>query len=1031
MKKAIKRNLRRKATALAAAVSVIGTATPVYASDTLPFLGESAKGENQAYAHGYRAEDMLNWSPETDPYSEIMRARVPLQNRNAAFAATQANPKLDSTTELFALSGDYGNAFFDSYPYTNEFSQYLFNFWQYTDYFGSWHGLPTEEVPEDMLYVSERGVTDAWKNRKYEFGLVNMPNPAYTNAAHKNGVLSIGCIFLPRAGLKHTAFLTQDADGSFPYAKKLVEMCKYYGFDGWFINQEESIPAADVPLYKLFLKQMRDEGLYIQFYDSIDNETGALNYENSFTPVNSPFVKEGDTQYCDSMFINYAWTDKLQKAAEHAESLGLDPHKAVFAGVEAEKYRWEQFEFDYAYRNFDLRQNIGEDGQPLVSIAAFCPDGVYRGLDEDLDNWVNDNVAMRREKDEFQWMVFDRERIWWSGPFMDPSKASFTADRSTYEARKDIGIGTFEKKDKDGNVVPYSFDGIAAYITERSVINGDTFVTNFNTGHGMEYRMKGSVSNSHEWSNINVQDILPTWQWWIDSKKETLKADFDYGTKLGKNYDNGKEDPLGKKGSFDYKQIGAFNGGSSLVIYGDAGKDDFIHLYKTSLDVKDNTHVNVTFQKVSDDKAKLQLGLIFEDEPDKIVKLDIKNTDKTGGWTKSNVDLSQYSGRKVAAIGLGVSDNAKDFQINVGKLAYLSSDKLASPAAPTGLTIDKAYDTGEMVVSWDLDSYDDVKQYNVYTVKDGKEIFLGGTYDDIFYIKDVYTTDGKAAIRVKAVSEEGKQSKAAKTVYDYDSAVKDVAVKAEDGKLNVTWTGGKATVTVKKSYSTDTTTWTAKGENSAVVEVPTGKDADGARYTMFITTEDGAVTAFDGRLDDSYCQPYSGSVVNSSLTAPLPKDWYKMIYTKTTPDGTSEPKTLIRYSGNMPYVADADDITIVLEDYAGNRSEEVTVHNDTAIVVTPETKVESLNPGDTLKFTVSLRGVKKDEPVKWEILNQSRYKESTKIEVTESKDGAQAECTLTIGADETRTSITLQCSVASDASIWAKTSSIKINQPEK
>ena len=149
---------------------------------------------------------------------------------------------------------------------------------------------------------------------------------------------------------------------------------------------------------------------------------------------------------------------------------------------------------------------------------------------------------------------------------MDPSKASFTADRSTYEARKEIGIGTFEKKDKDGNVVPYSFDGIAAYITERSVINGDTFVTNFNTGHGMEYRMKGSVSNSHEWSNINVQDILPTWQWWIDSKKETLKADFDYGTKLGKNYDNGKEDPLGKKGSFDYKQIGAFNGGSSLVI---------------------------------------------------------------------------------------------------------------------------------------------------------------------------------------------------------------------------------------------------------------------------------------------------------------------------------------------------------------------------------------------------------------------------------------------------------------------------------
>ena len=27
--------------------------------------------------------------------------------------------------------------------------------------------------------------------------MMNLPNAAYTNAAHKNGVLSLGCIFLP------------------------------------------------------------------------------------------------------------------------------------------------------------------------------------------------------------------------------------------------------------------------------------------------------------------------------------------------------------------------------------------------------------------------------------------------------------------------------------------------------------------------------------------------------------------------------------------------------------------------------------------------------------------------------------------------------------------------------------------------------------------------------------------------------------------------------------------------------------------
>lgn len=81
------------------ATMYVGTASSVLASDTLPYLGESARGANQPYAHGYRAEDFLEWSPETDPYAEYMRAWAPLQNRNEAFAATQANPNLSSETQ--------------------------------------------------------------------------------------------------------------------------------------------------------------------------------------------------------------------------------------------------------------------------------------------------------------------------------------------------------------------------------------------------------------------------------------------------------------------------------------------------------------------------------------------------------------------------------------------------------------------------------------------------------------------------------------------------------------------------------------------------------------------------------------------------------------------------------------------------------------------------------------------------------------------------------------------------------------------
>ena len=897
--------------ALSMAAAVIPSA---FASDTLPYLGESARGENQAFQHGYRAEDFLDWSPETDPYAEYLRAQVPLQDRNAALAATQANPELSPETEWFTLAGDYGNAFFDSYPYTNEFSQYLFNFWQYTDYYGSWHGMPTEEVPEEM-YEDERGVNDAWQYRKFEFGLVNMPNPGYTNAAHKNGVLSIGCIFLPRTGLKHTVFLTQDEDGSFPYADKLIEMCEYYGFDGWFINQEETIPAGDVELYKGFMKQMRDAGLYIQWYDSIDNATGGRTYQNEFNSANSPFVVEDGVQYSDSIFLNYWWNNsKLTSSANHAVSLGVDPLDVVFAGIEAGGDRWGQ--------QYDLRLNIGEDGQPMNSIASLGSEFVHDGLDEDLDNGTNNNVAMRREKDEFQWMTFERERSWWSGPFQDPSQASYTADRSTYPQNEDVGIGTRENQ---------NFDGVAAYITERSVINGDTFVTSFNTGHGLEYAVDGVISNSHEWSNINIQDILPTWQWWFETEGTKLNADFDYGTQYKKNYDNGQEDVLGKEGSFDFDLVGAYNGGSSLVVYGAVDAENFMHLYKTDLEVAADTKVDLTFKKTSEDDVAMKLALIFEDDTDTVVKLDVADSAaKSDEWVTSTVDLSAYAGKKIAAMGLVFDGTAEDYQINIGELAY-TTGAAQKPAAPTGLTIDKAYDTGEMYISWDMASYNDVKQYNVYAVINGEEMYMGGIYDEVFYIKDLYDAEGVVTIKVKAVAEDGTESDAASVDYDYSKAVSDVEVKAIDGSLLINWDAvaglnGETVINVTKEYTGEAepevySVTAAAGKNAVILDVPSGADADHARYTMTITTAGGETVTYDGRLDDSYAKPYNPGIYGGRLAVPLAKDWYKMIYTI---DG-GEAQTVVRYSNNMPTVAsDASGIyAVTLEDYRGNVSETV------------------------------------------------------------------------------------------------------------
>ena len=136
----MKHHFRKSVSALLAlsmmAATVAGTMSTVYAGgDTLPPReGEQGyKGENQPVYHGHRATDILHWTPETDEFSDFMRAQVPLQERNEAFAATQANPQLDQEVASLALSEDYGNEFFNPDPYNDLFSQNVFNFWQYLD----------------------------------------------------------------------------------------------------------------------------------------------------------------------------------------------------------------------------------------------------------------------------------------------------------------------------------------------------------------------------------------------------------------------------------------------------------------------------------------------------------------------------------------------------------------------------------------------------------------------------------------------------------------------------------------------------------------------------------------------------------------------------------------------------------------------------------------------------------------------------------------------------------------------------------
>ncbi|MFD5752067.1 endo-beta-N-acetylglucosaminidase [Streptomyces sp. NPDC127033] len=846
------------------------------ASDTLPWTGESAVGANQPYQHGYSPTDLLRWNPADDTDAPYLRAKVPLQTRTAPDSATQRDRNLPAGTQQLTLAGDYGNAFFESHPYTNEFSQYLFNYWQYTDAYASWHGMPTEGVPVDYYDPDQD-----WREKWFEFGMLNLPNPGYTNAAHANGVRSLGCIFFSpndRGDQDYSELLVRDASGSFPAAAKLIEIAEYYGFDGYFVNQESSVAPADITAYKQFLKQLRDGGMYVQWYDSVSNSSGGISYQNEFNAVNGPFVRDarlGDVS--DSIFLNYWWNKaKLTSSKAYAAGLGLDSRRSVFAGVEAGMYQFNQ--------PYQLDDNLGADGAPMNAIATLGAD------------FVSSDYAAKTD-DAAQAQVFDRERRWWTGS----SQGSTTPEGS--------------------------WKGMSKYVAERSVVKGSTFATSFNTGHGLSTWSEGRLSNDAEWGNINLQDIPVSWQWWIDADRSPLAADFDYGPEYT---------PASR---FSYRKIGAYDGGSSLVLNGTLASDNTVRLYKTDLSVTSRSSLGLTYAKSSaDDDSELRLALVLASDPDKVVQVPLAGSGKrTDGWRTVTADLSAYAGQRIASLGLVVAAGAspiQNYQVNVGALA-LRDGVDRTPAVPAGLAVTQLLpDSDELFLSWRRSDYDTVRRYDVFL----DNTYLGGIYDDVFYAKRFTATSG--TIRLVAVGPDGSRSEPATVRFDLGTAPGKVTTTAgRDGTLAVAWTppASGRPVTVKVSGVDTSAPYTKE------VTVPgtstgttlTGVPVDGSRYLLTATSGGGTPTAVRGTFADAEITPYPASAVRVSgntftFSRPTLADWRTLTVLE---NGAPKSFATTYGSGNKPYIvrgrttrgamtvtmsSATSRVVAVLEDYAGN-----------------------------------------------------------------------------------------------------------------
>ncbi|QUL53214.1 S-layer homology domain-containing protein [Paenibacillus tritici] len=910
-------------TVLSAALLVTLLPQTALAGDTWPFKDESAHGANQPSVHGYTSNQIADWSPQTDQDAALLRSRVPLQQRITPFKQTQANPALNPEVQMINVAGDYGNAFIENAPYTNKFAQYHFNFWQYIDYYSYWHGTATAYTPPE--YYDDLAQSD-WQQKWFEFGMLNIPNPTYTDAAHKNGVMSLAGVFFSnndRGQQTYKQMIVKDENGNFPVAEKMIEMARYFGYDGYFLNQEEQNPnvaPADVPDYMAFMKALQKGGLYVQWYDSLNTASGANTFARTFNDNNISMLYDKTTkeQVSNSYFFDYGMGNTQINAAVNylnnlnsSQGTDFDLYDVGFAGLEAGRDRFK------SVQGTALSNKLA-GGLPRLSLATLGADFVHAGLDEDMNkSWPVSN----RSDNKYQWMTNLREQLWWSGPNVNPEHTAVSATNTVSDVYADNRY----------------WPGIASVIAERSVVKDSNFYTDFNTGHGLSYYVNGAESSGDEWSNMSLQDVPVTWQWWQDTTGNRLDVDFDYGPE----YD------ISANSRMNYKQIGGYNGGSSLVVNGALDQENFLRLYKSDLSVKADSKLSIAYNKPSaDDASVLSAGLIFQDDPSEVVKVPVADSGKhTAGWVSAELNLGAYAGRDIAAFGLvftpGQSTIA-DYQMNIGQLR-IHDGSAVLPSAPAGLSIAQALPgTDEMIVKWEMEpDYSKVKQYNVYV----NDKFMGGKYDETFYIKKLPSKSG--VLKVVAVGADGREGAAATLSFDLNSAVSGVeAESAANGDFLVKWsnpgaTEGAVKVTVKS------TNWITTPEPvSREMTLPGGTTSalfqdmpvNGDEYTVTVQAGNTDKVSYNGAFIDTVSEPYAEawSWNGNTLNLPMPttRDWR---YLYINEDGKDRSFPVTYFSGDaanrpmiirgrttkasLSFTSTAKVVTAVMEDYSGNKSQ--------------------------------------------------------------------------------------------------------------
>lgn len=391
----------------------------------------------QPYASYWFPAELLTWTPAGDSDAPYNRSGIQLSIRSCGDTQCNAHATCDEGG-VSALSIMYPSTSFNPSQGGEGIDSYAFNYWQYTDNLTFWGGSAGE-------------------------GLILAPNPGVIDAGHRNGVPVYGTVFFPPVAyggqIQWVWDFVQKTGSVFPVADKLIEMTEYYGFDGWFINQEtaggDPQLAGDMRDMMIYIQENSD--LDVQWYDAM-TETGGISWQNALNNNNDWYFQYGSDLVSQWMFLNFWWSAAgLASSASHATALGRSPYE-LYAGVDVQANGYN------TGVNWDA---LFPEGQPHVtSVGFYCP------------NWTYSSSSGHSN-------FYQRANRFWCGENRDPSNTDTS----------------------------HPWKGLAHYFPARTPVTSFPFVTNFNAGHGYFTAVEGETLSGMDWHNRSQQDVLPTWRW--------------------------------------------------------------------------------------------------------------------------------------------------------------------------------------------------------------------------------------------------------------------------------------------------------------------------------------------------------------------------------------------------------------------------------------------------------------------------------------------------------------------------------------